>query len=94
MQKRLYSDLIKKVPPNMASLEYSAVINNSNRKLSDENPKNSNLGVGEESMNRRYLDGYLIDYEFFNFSHISKPYEDFLLRFKHEDYMYYSYTSS
>tara|TARA_R100000329_G_scaffold101316_1_gene83564 strand:- start:170 stop:1066 length:897 start_codon:yes stop_codon:yes gene_type:complete len=94
MQKRLYADLIDKVPPTMASLEYSAVINNSNRKISDENPKNTDLGVGRRSMNVRYLDGYLIDYNSFNFSHISKPFEDFALRFKHEDYMYYSYTSS
>ena len=94
IQKRLYADLIDKVPPIMASLEYSAVINNSNRKVSDENPKNTDLGVGRRSMNVRYLDGYLIDYDSFNFSHISKPFEDFALRFKHEDYMYYSYTSS
>jgi len=76
----------------MASLEYSAVIHNSNQKVSDE--QSSELGTNLEDINERYLAGMLIDYEHFDFTHISKPFQDFILKFKHEDYMHYSYTSS
>jgi len=92
MQKRLHSGFIKNVPSLMASLEYSAVIHNSNQKVSDE--QSSELGTNLEDINERYLAGMLIDYEHFDFTHISKPFQDFILKFKHEDYMHYSYTSS
>jgi len=92
MQKKLYDGFIKNTPSLMASLEYSAVIHNSNQKVSDE--ERSELGISLEDINERYLGGMLIDYEHFDFTHISKPFQDFILKFKHEDYMHYSYTSS
>tara|TARA_R110002167_G_scaffold306037_1_gene510419 strand:- start:2296 stop:3195 length:900 start_codon:yes stop_codon:yes gene_type:complete len=92
MQKKLYSGFIKDVPILMASLEYSSVIHNSNKKVSDE--EKSELGVSLEDINERYLAGMIIDYEHFDFTHISKPFQDFILKFKHEDYMHYSYTGS
>ena len=92
MQKGLYNGSIKNVPRLMASLEYSTVIHNSNKKVSDD--QRSGLGISLEDINERYLAGMMIDYEHFDFTHVSKPFQDFILKFKHEDYMHYSYTGS
>ena len=63
----------------MACLEYSVVVRNSLLKISDE--ENNNLGISDDTVNLRYLEGKVIDYNFFDFSTISKPYEDFIVRF-------------
>jgi len=75
------------IPPQMSCLEYSAVINNSSKKVSDEAA--SNFGTSDFGLNDRYLSGSRIDYDFFDFKHISKPFEEFITRFKREDYMQY-----
>ena len=75
------------IPPNMSCLEYSSVIHNSPKKVSDE--VQSDFGTSDFGLNDRYLSGSRIDYDFFNFKHISKPFEEFVTRFKNEDYMHY-----
>ena len=75
------------IPPYMSCLEYSTVINNSSKKVSDETA--SDFGTSDFGLNDRYLSGSKIDYDFFDFKHISKPYEEFITRFKREDYMQY-----
>ena len=75
------------IPPQMSCLEYSAVINNSAKKVSDETA--SDFGTSDFGLNDRYLSGSRIDYDFFDFRHISKPFGEFITRFKREDYMQY-----
>jgi len=75
------------IPPSMSCLEYSAVINNSPKKVSDE--IESDFGTSNFGLNDRYLSGSKIDYDFFNFKHISKPFEEFVTRFTSESYMHY-----
>jgi len=88
LQDNLYIGLFEGfIPPEMACLEYSVVIRNSSKRVSDETP--SEFGTSEFGLNDRYLSGSRIDYDFFDFKHISKPYEEFITRFKREDYMQY-----
>ena len=68
-----------RVPPNMACLEYSVVIRNSLKKVTDDD--NNALGINDDTINLRYLEGKTIDYDFFDFKGISKPYEEFIARF-------------
>ena len=75
------------IPPHLSCLEYSAVINNSPKKVSDEVA--SDFGTSDFGLNDRYLSGSKIEYDFFDFKHISKPFEEFITRFKREDYMQY-----
>ena len=75
------------IPPEMSCLEYSILIRNSAKKVSDES--SSDFGTSEFGLNDRYLSQSVIDYDFFDFRHISKPYEEFITRFKREDYMHY-----
>tara|TARA_R110002020_G_scaffold450480_2_gene664117 strand:- start:590 stop:1471 length:882 start_codon:yes stop_codon:yes gene_type:complete len=75
------------IPPEMACLEYSVVIRNSPKRISDET--SSDFGTSDFGLNDRYLSASKIDYDFFDFKHISKPYEEFITRFKSEDYMHY-----
>tara|TARA_R110000765_G_scaffold61691_2_gene119401 strand:- start:1765 stop:2649 length:885 start_codon:yes stop_codon:yes gene_type:complete len=75
------------IPPYMACLENSIVINNSSKKISDK--EDTGFGNSDYELNERYLSGLSIDYEFFNFEHVSKPFQDFITRFHHEDYMQY-----
>tara|TARA_R110002110_G_scaffold201091_4_gene411974 strand:+ start:3830 stop:4714 length:885 start_codon:yes stop_codon:yes gene_type:complete len=77
------------IPPEMSCLEYSVVIRNSPKKISDEKP--SDFGTSDFGLNDRYLSDSRIDYDFFDFKHISKPYEEFITRFKREDYMQYGH---
>ena len=80
VQNTLHSGKFEgKVPSRMACLEYSVVIRNSLLKISDE--EDNGLGISDDTINVRYLEGKLIDYSFFDFSAISKPYEDFVVRF-------------
>ena len=64
----------------MACPEYSVVIHNSSEKISD-SYRDSSLGIEKADINTRYLNGHSIDLDYFSFKHISKPYEDFVLRF-------------
>ena len=75
------------IPPEMSCLEYSILIRNSAKKVSDES--SSDFGTSEFGLNDRYLSQSVIDYDFFDFRHISKPYEEFITRFKREDYIHY-----
>tara|TARA_R100001377_G_scaffold84900_1_gene69545 strand:- start:4044 stop:4928 length:885 start_codon:yes stop_codon:yes gene_type:complete len=75
------------IPPYMACLENSVVINNSSNKISDK--ENVGFGNSNYELNERYLSGLTIDYDFFNFEHVSKPFQDFITRFHREDYMQY-----
>jgi hypothetical protein len=81
VQKSLYNGaFVGKIPPNMACLEYSAVLHNSCNKVSDYKVTrydNSELGI-----NHRYTDGMRIQYNDFDFKHVSKPYQDFTVYFK------------
>tara|TARA_R110000824_G_scaffold206726_5_gene391925 strand:- start:813 stop:1670 length:858 start_codon:yes stop_codon:yes gene_type:complete len=80
-QKNLYSGSFGgKVPPEMACVEYSVVVSNSCDKISDS--ESSKYDTTELGVNHRYIDGMRIDYSSFDFSHISKPYEDFTVFFK------------
>ena len=80
-QKNLYGGSFGgKVPPEMACIVYSVVISNSCSKISDSQP--TKYDTTELGVNHRYIDGMRIDYSSFDFSHISKPYEDFTVFFK------------
>jgi len=74
------------IPPNMACPEYSVAITNSAKRVSGE----SDFGVSDFGLNDRYLSGSTISYDFFDFTHISKPYQEFITRFEREDYLQYS----
>ena len=79
VQPFIYEELYRDFSSQMACPEYSVVIHNSSSKISDENP--INLGIDKHDLNTRYLDGKTIDIEHFVFDSISKPFEDFVLRF-------------
>ena len=79
VQPFIYEELYRDFSSQMACPEYSVVIHNSSSKISDENP--IGLGIDKHDLNTRYLDGKTIDIEHFVFDSISKPYEDFVLRF-------------
>lgn len=80
VQKALHSGKFKgKVPPIMACLEYSVVIRNAIRKITDKEP--NEMGLNNDTLNSRYLNGKKIDYNFFDFNGISKPYEEFIASF-------------
>ena len=88
LQDNLYMGAFSgSIPPEMSCLEHSIVIRNSAKKVSDE--ASSDFGTSEFGLNDRYLSQSVIDYDFFDFRHISKPYEEFITRFKREDYMHY-----
>ena len=81
VQKGLYGGSFDgKIPPKMSCVEYSVVIHNSCDKISDSN--RSKYDTTEIGVNRRYIDGETIDYDSFDFSHISKPYGNFTVFFK------------
>lgn len=80
IQKKLYGGHFQgRVPPLMSCLEYSAVIHNSIKKVMDSGT--NGLGLNTSDINKRYLDGKKIDYESFDFEHISMPFEEFPARF-------------
>jgi hypothetical protein len=88
LQDNLYMGVFSGlIPPEMSCLEYSVVIRNSPKRISDET--SSDFGTSDFGLNDRYLNESRIDYDFFDFKHISKPYEEFITRFKREDYMHY-----
>lgn len=89
MQEALYNGVFGgQVPPLMSCPEYSMVIHNDLAKLTE--TEESNLDISPESVNARYLKGNVIDYYSFDFSSISKPYEDFITRFHNENYLHNS----
>ena len=73
-----YSYLL--VPLMRCFLSASVVIHNALMKLAE--AEDSNLDISPESINARYLKNNVIDYFSFDFSNISKPYEDFLTKFQ------------
>jgi len=80
IQKKLYGGYFEgKVPPLMSCLEYSSVIHNSIRRVMDSGT--NGLGLDLPDINKRYLDGKKIDYDSFDFRHISMPFEEFPARF-------------
>ena len=80
LQKNLYDGKFDGgVPPQMSCPEYSVVISNSVKKLYDSEP--NDMGINNNTLNARYLDNKKIDYDFFDFNGISKPYEEFVARF-------------
>lgn len=89
MQDKLYSGGFDgKVPPLMACPEYSVVIHNALMKLTE--TEESRLDISLESVNARYLKNNIIDYFSFDFSSISKPYEEFLVKFHDENNLHHS----
>tara|TARA_R100000008_G_C3581941_1_gene169163 strand:- start:129 stop:1010 length:882 start_codon:yes stop_codon:yes gene_type:complete len=83
MQDNLYSGNFSGTSPLMASPEYSVVLHNSMVKLTETVP--SNLDISIDTVNARYLKGNIIDYHAFDFTHVSKPYQDFTASFYNED---------
>ena len=79
LQPIIYQELYEKLPRRMACPEYSVVIHNSSKKISD--AVSNNFGVEKKGINTRYLRGKRVDLDYFSFEGISKPYEDFVLRF-------------
>jgi len=79
LQPIIYRELYEKFSRTMACPEYSVVIHNSSKKISDAN--RGNLGLEKEDINTRYLNDKKVDLSYFSFDGISKPYEDFVLRF-------------
>ena len=93
LQDNLYMGVFGSlIPPYMACLEYNVLITNVAEKISD--PKPFDYGTGDFGMNERYLQDYKIDYDFFKFNRMSKPYQQFITRFHREDYLHYSRQSS
>jgi len=89
IQDKLYSgDFGGNISPLMSCLEYSAVIQNALVKLTE--TEESNLDVSPASANARYLKGNTIDYFSFDFSHVSKPYQEFLVSFHNENNLHNS----
>ena len=72
----------------MSCPEYSCVIHNSPTKLTE--TEESNLDISTETINARYLKGNAIDYNFFDFSGVSKPYQEFIMGFHNENNMHHS----
>tara|TARA_R100000005_G_scaffold96078_2_gene80520 strand:+ start:474 stop:1367 length:894 start_codon:yes stop_codon:yes gene_type:complete len=92
LQDNLYMGIFGSlIPPYMACLEYNVLITNIAEKISD--PKPFDYGTGDFGMNERYLQDYKIDYDFFKFNGMSKPYQQFITRFHREDYLHYSRQS-
>jgi len=89
LQKRLYEGRFDgKVSPLMSCLEYSVLLSNNTTKISDD--IHNDLGISDLEINERYINGKVIDYNFFDFTHVSKPFQDFLIRFKDESNLHYS----
>ena len=88
LQTALYKgDYGGRVSPLMASLEYSVLLSNSTSKISDD--IHSTLGISDMEINERYLNGKIVDYNFFDFTHVSKPFQDFIVRLKDENNLHY-----
>ena len=80
LQKVLYNGgFSNKAPYLMACPEYSMVINNRITRLHDRDGED--LGINDVDLNQRYLMGKTIDYDGFNFKHISRPFEEFIAKF-------------
>lgn len=90
IQQNLYSGVFaSSVSPFMACLKSSVVVTNSATALSDPEDFEQIFDTSLFSVNERYLHGYKIDYDFFNFSNISKPFQQHVTRFRRENNMQY-----
>ena len=87
LQKVLYDGgFSNKAPYLMACPEFSMAINNRITRVQDERNKKDDIkfGINDVDVNERYLSGQRIDYDGFNFKHISRPFQEFIVKF-HED---------
>lgn len=90
LQKDLYSGQFEGlIPPYISCLQSSALVTNSAIKISDDEEFEQKFDTSEFSINERYLKGYEIDYNFFDFSNISKPFQEHITRFRRENNMQY-----
>lgn len=90
LQKDLYSGQFEGlIPPYMSCLQRSILVTNSATKISDDEEFEQKFDTSEFSVNERYLNGYEIDYDFFDFSNISKPFQEHITRFRRENHMHY-----
>jgi len=92
IQQNLYSGgFAAAVPPFMACLKSSVLVTNSATALSDSEDFDQKFDTSLFSVNERYLHGYEIDYDFFNFSNISKPFQTHITKFRRENNMQYGH---
>ena len=90
LQKDLYSGQFEGfIPPYISCLQSSILVTNSATKISDDEEFEQKFDISEFSINERYLNGYEIDYDFFDFSNISKPFQEHITRFRRENHMQY-----
>ena len=90
LQKDLYSGQFEGfIPPYISCLQSSILVTNSATKISDDEEFEQKFDTSEFSVNERYLNGYEIDYDFFDFSNISKPFQEHITRFRRENHMQY-----
>jgi len=90
LQKDLYSGVYKgMIPPFMSCLKKSILVTNSARKISDPKDFEHKFDTSVFSVNERYLNNYEIDYESFDFTKISKPFQEHVTRFRRENNMQY-----
>ncbi len=90
LQKDLYSGSFEGlIPPYMSCLEKSILVSNSATKISDDENFDQKFDTSPFSLNERYLNDYIIDYDFFNFENVSKPFQQHITRFRRENNMQY-----
>lgn len=77
------------IPPFMTCFKKSVLVNNSATAISDDEDFEQRFDTSIFSINERYLHGCEIDYDFFNFSNISKPFQNHITRFRRENNMHY-----
>ena len=58
-------------------------------KISDDENFDQKFDTSPFSLNERYLNDYIIDYDFFNFENVSKPFQEHITRFRRENNMQY-----
>ena len=58
-------------------------VNNRITRIYDERNKDGDikLGINDSDINKRYLNGQTIDYDNFNFNHVSMPFQEFMVKF-------------
>ena len=90
IQQNLHSGGFKSmIPPFMSCFKNSVLVTNSASAISDSDSFKQKFDTSKFSVNERYLKGYKIDYDFFNFSQISKPFQKHITRFRRENNMHY-----
>ena len=77
LQTNLYAGMLNDMPLHMSCPEYSVVVSNSCDKISDK----TNFDTTDLGINHRYVEGLTIQYNKYNFKHVSKPYTNFTTHF-------------